>query len=49
MFDTLITKVSDAMRFLSGKATIIEKNIDDAVDTIKIAFLETDVNLKDCL
>ncbi|MDR2193359.1 MAG: signal recognition particle protein [Treponema sp.] len=46
MFDTLTTKVSDAMRFLSGKATITEKNIDDAVDAIKMALLEADVNLR---
>jgi signal recognition particle subunit SRP54 len=46
MFDTLTTKVSDAVRFLSGKATITEKNIDDAVEAIKMALLEADVNLR---
>ncbi|MDR1073344.1 MAG: signal recognition particle protein [Treponema sp.] len=46
MFDTLTTKVSDALRFISGKSTITEKNIDDAVDAIKMALLEADVNLR---
>ncbi|MDR2792756.1 MAG: signal recognition particle protein [Treponema sp.] len=46
MFDTLTTKVGDALRFISGKATITEKNIDDAVDAIKMALLEADVNLR---
>ncbi|MDR0374987.1 MAG: signal recognition particle protein [Treponema sp.] len=46
MFDKLTTKVSDALRFISGKSTITEKNIDDAVDAIKMALLEADVNLR---
>jgi len=46
MFDKLTEKISDAFRFVSGKATISEKNIDDAVEAIKMALLEADVNLR---
>ena len=46
MFDKLTQKVSDALRFVAGKSTISEKNIEDAVDTIKMALLEADVNLR---
>ncbi|MDR2095955.1 MAG: signal recognition particle protein [Treponema sp.] len=46
MFDKLTQKMTDALRFISGKSTITEKNIDDAVDAIKMALLEADVNLR---
>jgi signal recognition particle subunit SRP54 len=46
MFDKLTQKVSDALRFMAGKSAISEKNIDDAVDAIKTALLEADVNLR---
>ena len=46
MFDKLTAKVSDALRFVAGKSTISEKNIEDAVDAIKMALLEADVNLR---
>ena len=46
MFDKLTAKINDAMRFVAGKATISEKNIEDAVDAIKMALLEADVNLR---
>jgi len=46
MFDKLTEKISDAFRFVSGKSTITEKNIDDAVEAIKMALLEADVNLR---
>jgi signal recognition particle subunit SRP54 len=46
MFDKLTEKFSDAFRFVSGKASITEKNIDDAVEAIKMALLEADVNLR---
>ncbi|GHV24404.1 signal recognition particle protein [Spirochaetia bacterium] len=46
MFDKLTQKVSDALRFVAGKSAINEKNIDDAVDAIKMALLEADVNLR---
>jgi signal recognition particle subunit SRP54 len=46
MFDKLTQKVSDAFRFIAGKSAITEKNIDDAVEAIKMALLEADVNLR---
>jgi signal recognition particle subunit SRP54 len=46
MFEKLSGKVQDALRFVAGKSTITEKNIDDAVDAIKMALLEADVNLR---
>jgi signal recognition particle subunit SRP54 len=46
MFDKLTQKVSDALRFVAGKSAITEKNIDDAVEAIKMALLEADVNLR---
>jgi signal recognition particle subunit SRP54 len=46
MLDKLTQKVSDALRFISGKGVISEKNIDDAVEAIKMALLEADVNLR---
>jgi signal recognition particle subunit SRP54 len=46
MLDKLTQKVSDALRFVAGKSTITEKNIDDAVEAIKMALLEADVNLR---
>jgi signal recognition particle subunit SRP54 len=46
MFDKLTEKISGAFRFVSGKSTITEKNIDDAVEAIKMALLEADVNLR---
>ncbi|AEF82066.1 signal recognition particle protein [Leadbettera azotonutricia] len=46
MFDKLTQKISDAFRFVSGKSSITEKNIDDAVEAIKMALLEADVNLR---
>ncbi|MDR0512419.1 MAG: signal recognition particle protein [Treponema sp.] len=46
MLDKLTEKMSDAFRFVAGKSVITEKNIDDAVDAIKMALLEADVNLR---
>jgi signal recognition particle subunit SRP54 len=46
MFDKLTAKVSDALRFVAGKSAITEKNIEDAVEAIKMALLEADVNLR---
>jgi len=46
MFDKLTEKITDAFRFVSGKSAITEKNIDDAVEAIKMALLEADVNLR---
>jgi signal recognition particle subunit SRP54 len=46
MLDRLSGKLSDLMRQISGKANISEKNIQDAINEIKIALLEADVNLR---
>jgi len=46
MFEKLTGKINDAFRFVTGKASITEKNIEDAVEQIKIALLEADVNLR---
>jgi signal recognition particle subunit SRP54 len=46
MLEKLTQKFSDALRVISGKASITEKNIDDAVEAIKMALLEADVNLR---
>jgi signal recognition particle subunit SRP54 len=46
MFDKLTEKITGAFRFVSGKSAITEKNIDDAVEAIKMALLEADVNLR---
>jgi signal recognition particle subunit SRP54 len=46
MLDKLTEKVTGALRVISGKSTITEKNIEDAVDAIKMALLEADVNLR---
>jgi signal recognition particle subunit SRP54 len=46
MLEKISDKLSDVVRQLSGKATITEKNVQDAVEEIKIALLEADVNLR---
>jgi signal recognition particle subunit SRP54 len=46
MLEKLTEKISDALRAVSGKGSITEKNINDAVETIKMALLEADVNLR---
>jgi signal recognition particle subunit SRP54 len=46
MFDTLTNTVQDALRFVQGKGSITEKNINEAVEKIKMALLEADVNLR---
>jgi len=46
MFDKLTGKITDAFRFVTGKSSISEKNIEDAVEAIKMALLEADVNLR---
>jgi signal recognition particle subunit SRP54 len=46
MFEKLTGKITDALRFVSGKGAISEKNIEDAVEAIKMALLEADVNLR---
>ena len=46
MFEKLTGKITDALRFVTGKSSITEKNIEDAVDAIKMALLDADVNLR---
>ncbi|AEJ18654.1 signal recognition particle protein [Gracilinema caldarium] len=46
MLEKLTGKIQDALRTINGKATITEKNIEDAVEAIKMALLEADVNLR---
>jgi signal recognition particle subunit SRP54 len=46
MFENMSKRLGDVARTLSGKATISEKNIEDAVESIKMALLEADVNLR---
>lgn len=46
MLDTLTGRVRDALKFVAGKSSISEKNITDAVEAIKTALLEADVNIR---
>lgn len=46
MLDKLSNKFSEIVQFIGGKAHISEKNIREAIDEIKIALLEADVNLR---
>jgi len=46
MFEKLTGKITDAFKLVTGKSVISEKNIEDAVEAIKIALLEADVNLR---
>jgi len=46
MLEQLTGKITDAFRFVTGKSSISEKNIEDAVEAIKMALLEADVNLR---
>lgn len=46
MLENITEKLSAALRSMSGKAVISEKNIEDAVEEIKYALVEADVNLR---
>jgi signal recognition particle subunit SRP54 len=46
MLEKISEKFSDIARALSGKASISEKNVEDAVEQIKLALLDADVNLR---
>lgn len=46
MLEKISDKFVDIVKQVSGKSTITEKNIQDAVEEIKIALLEADVNLR---
>ncbi len=46
MLESLSEKFVDIVRSIGGKSTITEKNVDEAVERIKIALLEADVNIR---
>ena len=46
MLERLTTKLTDIVRQVAGKASISERNIQDAISEIKVALLEADVNLR---
>jgi len=46
MLDRLSRKLSELVRQVSGKSHINDKNIKDAINEVKIALLEADVNLR---
>lgn len=46
MLEKITNTFSGIVRKISGKATITEKNIEEAVEEIKMALLEADVNLR---
>ncbi|MBI9105480.1 MAG: signal recognition particle protein [Spirochaetales bacterium] len=46
MLDKISIKFNDIFRQISGNASISEKNIEEAVEQIKLALLEADVNLR---
>lgn len=46
MFDAISDKFSSIIRSISGKSKISEKNVQDAVEEIKMALLDADVNLR---
>ncbi|MFP4429844.1 MAG: signal recognition particle protein [Spirochaetota bacterium] len=46
MLDRLSEKLGDLSRSISGKKSISEKNVQDAVEEIKLALLEADANVR---
>lgn len=46
MLEKITEKFVDAFRGITGKASISEKNVEEAVEQIKMALLEADVNLR---
>jgi len=46
VFDSISDTFSGIMRTLAGKSKLTEKNIQDAVEEIKVALLDADVNLR---
>ncbi len=46
MLEKITNAFTDVFRTISGKSSISEKNIEDAVEKIKMALLEADVNLR---
>jgi signal recognition particle subunit SRP54 len=46
MLEKISQKFGDIVRTIGGKATISEKNVEEAVEQIKLALLDADVNLR---
>jgi len=46
MLEKISETFSDVFRTISGKSSISEKNVEDALERIKIALLEADVNVR---
>jgi signal recognition particle subunit SRP54 len=46
MLEKISEKFGDIVRGIGGKAAISEKNVEDAIEQIKLALLEADVNLR---
>ncbi len=46
MLDRLSRKFTDIIQLVSGKASISDKNVEQAIDEIKMALLEADVNIR---
>jgi signal recognition particle subunit SRP54 len=46
MLERLTNKLTDVVRQVAGKASISERNVQDAISEIKLALLEADVNLR---
>jgi signal recognition particle subunit SRP54 len=46
MFEKLTRALGDVVRTIAGKSSITEKNIDEAVEAVKLALLDADVNLR---
>ena len=46
MLEKISEKLGDIARTLSGKSSISEKNVEEAVEQIKLALLDADVNLR---
>jgi signal recognition particle subunit SRP54 len=46
MLEKVTNALGDVVRRFAGKSTISEKNIEEAVEEIKMALLEADVNLR---
>jgi signal recognition particle subunit SRP54 len=45
MFEAISETFSGILRSMAGKSKITEKNVEDAVEEIKVALLDADVNL----
>lgn len=45
MFEAISETFSGILRTMAGKTKISEKNVEDAVEEIKVALLDADVNL----